>query len=313
MSNTYGITILSISLVLILFIILPAVAEKKTTSLSQFLPRADELKDWHPLGKPDQAIGEDLYVLINGGAEIYHEYGFKQALILTYKNSNRKSINVEIYEMTSPESAYGAFTFKTGKKGQHLPLGNEAILEDYYLNFWKGRFVITLIGFDTHSETIDGLIEIGWAIEKKILHSGRPPALPGLLPQTIYPLQKITYLRGNLVLFNHYHFDSGDIFGLKEGVIGHYSNLNVFIFKYQNSKESKRWFINAKNKLLTNGFFKDMGSNESTIVLRDKKNKIVYGKPLNNQIQIILCERIQDAHEFIEVMKNSKISGVETP
>lgn len=225
------------------------------TDLSSYLPTKDKIGNWLPTGSPEQAIGEDLFVLINGGAEIYHEYGFKQVIMQSYENEHEKAINLEIYEMTNSASAFGIYSFKTSHRGKELPLGDKARLEDYYLNFWKGNFLITITGFDSEPETIDGLITIAKAVNSKIKSTGELPLLAQLLPAENLNKSSIKYLKGNLALFNSYDFGTGGIFGLKEGVIGDYDKYKIFIFKYDNKNESEKWFKNATNHFKSNAKF----------------------------------------------------------
>ncbi len=223
--------------------------------ISSYLPVKGEIKEWHPVGSAEKAIGEDLFLLIDGGAEIYHEYGFRQVIMLEYQNQNEKSINLEVYEMNDPSCAFGIYTFKTSTRGKELPFGNATMLEDYYLNLWKGRFLVTLIGFDSGQETIAGLITIARAIDAKIKSSGQKPSLVNLLPDKNLIKLGIKYLKGNLALFNSYEFGSGDIFGLKQGLIGDYDKYKVFIFKYNDKYESEKWFDNARNRIKSDARF----------------------------------------------------------
>ena len=48
-----------------------------------YLPQGGEVDRWSSSEEPQHAVGEDLFLLINGGAEIYHEYGFEQAAVLS--------------------------------------------------------------------------------------------------------------------------------------------------------------------------------------------------------------------------------------
>ncbi|MBN2245994.1 MAG: hypothetical protein JW755_09125, partial [Candidatus Aminicenantes bacterium] len=130
--------------------------ELQGKSLQQYLPPGG-IDGWGRNYSSEEYVGEDLYLYINGGAEIYHEFGFQRMLVQDYKNDNEKTISLELYEMTDPESAFGIYTFKRGDSGEGLALGNGGSLEDYYLNFWKGRFLVTITGFDSDEETITGL------------------------------------------------------------------------------------------------------------------------------------------------------------
>ena len=85
--------------------------------------------------------------------------------------------------MTSPESAYGMYTFKTSAQGDVLPIGDEALLEGYYMNFWKGNFLVTLTGFDEDQETVKGLLGIARAVDAKIIIRGEKPHLISLFPE----------------------------------------------------------------------------------------------------------------------------------
>ena len=55
------------------------------------------INSWSLSEKPDIYAGDDLFQHINGGAEIYHEYGFIRVISGVYKNRELKSINAEIY------------------------------------------------------------------------------------------------------------------------------------------------------------------------------------------------------------------------
>ncbi|MCK5095106.1 MAG: hypothetical protein KAR18_10290, partial [Spirochaetes bacterium] len=64
--------------------------------LNKYLPGTNEIREWKEDGSPCKYKGEDLYSYINGGAEIYHEYGFKQVIVQDYTRKNGKSIALEI-------------------------------------------------------------------------------------------------------------------------------------------------------------------------------------------------------------------------
>jgi hypothetical protein len=131
----------------------PSTGLTNKEGLSKMLEAVETLPIWEQSGTPQYAQGDDLFVLINGGAEIYLEYGFEKAALANFKDSNGKSIIVEIYEMSSSEAAYGMYTFKTDKEAKVLDIGGEAKQSGYYLNLWKNNYVITLTGADPKADT----------------------------------------------------------------------------------------------------------------------------------------------------------------
>jgi len=137
-------------------------------SLLRFLPRESDLPGWRLDGEPQTAEGIGLFELINGGAEEYLKEGFSRAVMATYRNSEGKRINLEIYEMLSPESARNIHSGKTGGKGQKVSLGEEAVREDHYLNFRKGAYQVTLSGYDSQGETLEWLLRMARLVAERI-------------------------------------------------------------------------------------------------------------------------------------------------
>ena len=137
-------------------------------TLAALVPEDGAVPGWSRDGDLQEYVGEDLYTYIDGGAEIYQEYGFRRVVLQDFKNAAGKSVSLEIFEMETPEAAYGIFTFKRSGEGNNVPLGLGAELEDYYLNFWKGRYLVTLTGFDETSETLAGLQAVGGKVDEKI-------------------------------------------------------------------------------------------------------------------------------------------------
>ena len=137
-------------------------------SLLRLIPLESDLKGWKLDGEPETAEGIRLFELINGGAEEYVKQGFRRAVMATYRNKEGKRINLDIYEILSPESAKSIHRKKAGDKGQKVSVGEEAAMEDYYLNFRKGAYQVTLSGYDTQRETLEWLLRIARLVAERI-------------------------------------------------------------------------------------------------------------------------------------------------
>ena len=246
-------------------------------SVLSYLPDESELGGWEAVGDPQTAEGEDLFLLINGGAEIYYEYGFKRAVIHSYAKGG-KSVNLEVYEMEDAASAYGVYSFKVGKNGQPMEIGDEARFEDYYLNVWKGNVVVTLVGFDTDRETRDGLLALARLIEAKIPGESVRPGIAEYLPETSsYGVDvHATYLEGNLGLLNHYQFSTQNIFGLKRGVVGDYGDYQVFLFAYEDASEARERFANARQHMQQSERFSRFDVHGEHFSVEDRENRYVH-------------------------------------
>ncbi len=136
--------------------------------LLRLLPLESDLKGWKLDGEPQTAEGIGLFELINGGAEEYVKEGFKRAVMATYRNNEGKLVNLDIFEMLSPESARGIHGKKAGEKKSKVSVGEEAAIGDYYLNFRKGVYQVTLSAYDTRKETLELLIHMGRLVAARI-------------------------------------------------------------------------------------------------------------------------------------------------
>ena len=109
----------------------------------------------------------------------------------------------------------------------------------------------------------------------------------------------------NLGLFNNYQFDSRDIFGVKEGVIGYYKDGTVFIFHYPDETESRQWFARAVKHLKQgNRYSTDPRDNAgSTFIMRDKKGKLFHIEHYKDYI-IILISSDKSNKQRLELFKS---------
>jgi hypothetical protein len=137
-------------------------------SLLLLLPLEPDLKGWKLDGEAQTAEGIGLFEVIDGGAEEYVKEGFRRAIMATYRNNEGKRINLDIYEMLSPESARRIQRKKAGDKGLKVSVGEEAAMEDYYLNFRKGAYQVTLSGYDTQRETLEWLLRMARLVAERI-------------------------------------------------------------------------------------------------------------------------------------------------
>ncbi len=134
----------------------------------RLLPPESSLQGWKLDATPETAQGIELYQLINGGAEIYMQSGFKRAIFASFGDAEGKIINLEIYEMASLKSAMEIHQKKISPEGKKVDIGADAVLEDYYLNFHRGPFQVTLSEYDAGQKTVPMLLDMARIVVKRI-------------------------------------------------------------------------------------------------------------------------------------------------
>jgi hypothetical protein len=122
------------------------------------------LAGWQLQGEPQVVVGDALFELINGGAELYHEHGFVQAMAADYTDEAGRAISLEVFEMKDLLGAREVFAEKSRGSGEFLAVGDEAAFEEYYLNVRTGPFLITVTGFDTDEQTTEGILRLAESV-----------------------------------------------------------------------------------------------------------------------------------------------------
>ncbi len=277
--------------------------------LEVFLPDKGKLQNWKAENAPQLYKGEDLYLYIDGGAEIYHEYGFKQVLVQDYKSAAGKSLTLEIFEMANSECAFGMYTFKSSAKGKTIAVGQDGQLEQYYLNFWKGNFLVTLTGFDGSPEVIQGLMLIARSVDAKIRTQGRRPSLVEIFPKEWLPISGLKYIKGVLGLYNNYSFFARDVFRFREAVMGAIDEgkFTIFVFRYTSQEECRRRFQEVKAAFEKNPAYKNLKTVRPDLFkTMDDKGMTIFGQPVADCIALVRTkESEKSAAEIAENLKNN--------
>jgi hypothetical protein len=220
------------------------------SGLRSYLLSGQEAGEWKTDGPPQEFKGEDLYLYIDGGAEIYREYGFAEVLVQEYKDREGKRLSLEIFRMTSPESAYGMYTFKRSPRGMPVSIGAEGQLDGYYLNYWRGDFLVTITGQDESPATRRGLLELARAVAGKIRGPADPALFVSELPQSGLIKTSVRYFKGYLGFMNNYPSLGREAFRFQEGVRGDYSSgASFFILRYPNEESLRRGFPAVEHAL----------------------------------------------------------------
>lgn len=270
--------------------------QQPATGIQKLLPSSEEIKPWSQQGDAQLFRGDDLFLFINGGADIYHEYGFVQVLSAEYQNPAGHAVNLEIFEMKDSDSGFGIYSYKIGDGGTPVDLGNGGLLEDYFLNFWKGRYLVTLTSLQTGSDSSKDLIFLAGLVQKKIAESGSPPGITRHFPGA--NIKSITYFKGNLGLMKIYQFHHENIFHFREGIhIRHPASSTpysgTFVMAYKTPEEAEKNYHIALKKIAAGSQFSMVPGIKKGNIFSDKKGRRFLMEPEGPYIYI---KEIRDPH-----------------
>ncbi len=83
------------------------------------LPKEGEIPDWIAEGRQLQFVPSTLFNYINGGAEIFNEFGFQELTVQNYRKGDQE-ITVELYRMDGGPAALGMF-YRQGGQNHGFP------------------------------------------------------------------------------------------------------------------------------------------------------------------------------------------------
>lgn len=117
---------------------------------------------------------------MDGAAELYLAFNVRELKTTRFEKPGMPSIIVEVYEMRSPEDAYGVFAFEQQDPAVGIGQGSE--FGGGLLRFWKGRTFVTIFGEEPGQEVEEAILILGRRIAATITDSGNLPKILGYLP-----------------------------------------------------------------------------------------------------------------------------------
>ena len=170
--------------------------EQTTISPEHLLPGDGEFLDWVQSRAPSTYQGKTLYRDRAASPDLYHAYGFQRQAEVEYQApqfGSKPLILLEIFDMGTPENAFGICNFHTYPQAKFEWVGSKAMLSGGYLRFSKGRYFIQIEGYEFATGIREAMIAIAKAVASEIKD---PPPEPRIL--TLLPSNKVS---GSVKLF----------------------------------------------------------------------------------------------------------------
>jgi hypothetical protein len=155
--------------------------EEGVSSLHFLLP---DVVAWKVPEAPQDYFPEILFEYINGAAEIYLSYDFKELTVGQYeKGDTNASLIIEIYDMGNEINSFGIYSAERFPDSQFISLGNQGYLEEETLNFIVGKYYIKLLCFDSGEDSTDFLKLFSKEVVKRVKDKGNLPPALALFPK----------------------------------------------------------------------------------------------------------------------------------
>ncbi|MHB8054060.1 MAG: DUF6599 family protein [Candidatus Aminicenantales bacterium] len=175
-------------------------------------PPDDFAPGWKAAGPPRTFIEQDLFNHIDGGAELFLEFGFLRLAVQTYAKGEEELV-CEVYEMTHAAGALGIYLMHAGRETPWTDIPARNSSEDAQIVAVKGNVLLKIDNFGPGKDLRPAMIALARAALAPIpdTDTGDPfsrlPS-PGRVPGS----ERL--IGGPVGLQPYYSFGEGDILGL---------------------------------------------------------------------------------------------------
>ncbi len=180
--------------------------------------------------EPEDHIYDEktIFRYINGAAEVYKAYNMKQCLSRRYAIDDGPGIVLDIFDMRSPEDAFGVFTHDTD--GEPVKIGQSGLYRPGWLSFWKHRYFVSIYAEEETEAAEKAVLGLGKKVAALIQKEGAKPDIVSRLPQAGLQTNRIRYLHHPVIL--NYHFYLAD-----ENILNLTDQTNAVLAPYEKGQE----------------------------------------------------------------------------
>jgi len=204
-----------------------------------------EMAGWKWDGKESTYNSRTVFDYIDGAAELYLAYGFQGLKVRRFAKPGSPPINLEVYEMASPEDAYGVFSFEYQDNPAGIGQGSE--FGGGLLRFWKGKHFASVYAEGEGEGVEAAILGIGRAAAQVIPATGSEPKLIQLLPGKEFGLvdKSTRYLKSHVLLNQRFFISHQNLLNISrntEAVLAVYARgrqkTQFLLIRYGNADEA---------------------------------------------------------------------------
>jgi hypothetical protein len=252
--------------------------------------RIPDLAGWTKEGAPDIFNREDLYGYIDGGAELFLEFGFQELRLQRYARNGRE-LTLEAYRFADPVGALGIYLMRAGVESQVPGVEARATGDRHQYSAVKGDFYVQVNNFKGDVALEPDMVLLMNAalsgIPEAATRSADPLPLENRIPGSF------RLLRGALALQSLYTLGEGDVLrfaGKLTGYAADYAQADVsytlIVVPYPDAKGAEEAWKNLAANL--DPELKPVSRADRQLVFEDFQKKYGEARVSGNEIRIRL-------------------------
>ena len=255
-----------------------------------FSLRKVQLKDWTRQGEIQKVVGQKLYDLIDGFADIHMGFSYLDSEHMKLKKG-KSELEISVFRVDTSDNAYGLYSALHQRDGELSDLADEASYSPGTMILWRGPYCVEVKDVSEESISKEETVAVTKAIGEALEGKHQPPELVRALPR-----EKLAY-RGVLYFHNRHPLDGIWYMGIEnvlllgsdptshtkvEAVYATYELPNgaegILTIRYPQADEAQKAF-----GLFTDSVKKDMVSTNDqapwrTLTAKNGKQTVAYQK-----------------------------------
>jgi hypothetical protein len=254
----------------------PQQAAARPSGDSASMPANGAVTGWTRTGQPRVFGGADLYGYIDGGAELFLEFGFERLTIQKYR-SGGDEIAVEIYRMADPAAATGIYLMKRGKEARDPGFAARHTVNPHQLLLVRERYFVAINNLSARNAAPATLVGLARAVAST-LPADRLPVELQRLPARALVAGSERLVRGPFGLQAISTLGEGDILQLGGRIVGVAGTLRDpagdrtrLLVVYPDSAAATRAFANLQARL--DSYLKPTAKSATRLVFKDYENR----------------------------------------
>ncbi|MFW5751763.1 MAG: DUF6599 family protein [bacterium] len=163
------------------------------------------IEGWKKAEIVDVYNPDNLWNIINGAADNFLSYDFRELQVMEYTNPDDNYIRVEVYHHKDKANAFGIYSQERPKDGNYINIGAEGYQVGSTLNFLAGEFYVKISSHDEAQSTKDAVKSIAEKLASELEKSPRFPLILNHFPENGKIERSEQYISKNFLGFGFLH------------------------------------------------------------------------------------------------------------
>jgi len=170
--------------------------------ISSFFPK---IGGWKQQGEIQIFSRQNLYEYINGAADLYLNYDFREVRVAEYRNGEKASVIVEIYLFQTSNHAFGIYSQERLPSGSYLKIGAQGYIEKEILNFLSGTHYVKINSYKTGGQDREVLLAFAKGIAENMGGEKSLPAPLSYFPEEGKKDHSEKFIAKNFLGYSFFH------------------------------------------------------------------------------------------------------------